>query len=92
MPTTITNQELLDNGLTVLIKMYPDKILVGTDNLPAGSLQQLNNDADTRKLIFNYMKNEAAHISIMNSKRGTNYIPCLLIQADKQIPCQYVYP
>jgi biopolymer transport protein ExbD len=89
-PTTITNQELIDNGLTVLVKIYPDKILVGTDNIPAGSLRQLVEDTSTREVIFNYMKNEAAQITVMNSKRGTNYLPCMLIQADKEIPCQYI--
>jgi biopolymer transport protein ExbD len=90
LPTTITNQELIDNGLTVLVKMYPDKILIGTDNIPAGNLQQLVEDASIREVIYNFMKNEANQIRILNERRGTNYEPCLLIQADKSIPCQYI--
>jgi len=90
LPTTITNQELIDNGLTVLVKVFPDEILVGTDNLRAGSLQQLMNDSSIREIIYNYMKNEANQITLLNTNRGTNYQPCLLIQADKQIPCQYI--
>jgi biopolymer transport protein ExbD len=90
LPTTITNQELIDNGLTVLVKMYPDKILIGTDNIQAGSLQQLVEDVKTRETIYNYMKHEAGQIIKLNQEKGTKYEPCLLIQADKQIPCQYI--
>jgi hypothetical protein len=70
--------------------MYPDKILIGTDNILAGNLQQLAEDVETREVIYNYMKHEAGQIKILNDKRGTRYEPCLLIQADKQIPCQYI--
>lgn len=90
LPTTITNQELIDNGLTVLVKIYPDVILIGTDNLSAGSLQQLMEDTTIREVIYNYMRNEANQIQVLNASRGTNYQPCLLIQADKDIPCQYI--
>jgi len=90
LPTTITNQELIDNGLTVLVKVYPDEILIGTDNLRAGSLQELIVDASFREVVYNYMRNEANQIKLLNESRGTNYQPCLLIQADKQIPCQYI--
>lgn len=90
LPTTITNQELIDNGLTVLVKIYPDRILIGTDNLKAGTLQQLVEDAETREVIYNYMQHEASQIAKLNTRKGTNYQPCLLIQADKQIPCQYI--
>ena len=90
LPTTITNQELIDNGLTVLVKVYHDRILIGTDNIHAGSLRQLTEDASTREIIFNYMQNEARQIALLNSQRGTDYQPCMLIQADKTIPCQYI--
>lgn len=90
LPTTITNQELIDNGLTVLVKVYPDRVMIGTDNLNAGSIQNLIEDQKTREIIFNFMRNEANQITDMNKKRGTNYQPCLLIQADKQISCQYI--
>ncbi len=90
LPTTITNQELIDNGLTVLVKVFPDKVLIGTDNINAGTLTQLVSDATSREIIFNYMKNEANQISLLNSRKGTNYQPCMLIQADKSIPCQYI--
>jgi biopolymer transport protein ExbD len=90
LPTTITNQELIDNGLTVLVKMYPDKILIGTDNIEVGNLQQLVEDVKIREMIYNFMINEAGQIQVLNKQRGTRYEPCLLIQADKQIPCQYI--
>jgi biopolymer transport protein ExbD len=90
LPTTITNQELIENGLTVVIRVYPDRVLVGTDNLPAGKPEQLVDESNTREIIFNYMKHEAAQINRMNTKSKTSYQPCLLIQADKQIPCLYI--
>jgi biopolymer transport protein ExbD len=91
LPTTITNQELIDNGLTVLVKLYSDnRVLIGTDNLPAGTLKDLVENPRTREVIYNYMQNEANQITAMNTKRGTNYQPCLLIQADKKILCQYI--
>ncbi len=90
LPTTMTNQELIDNGLTVLVKLYPDRILIGTESLRAGSLKQLIEDKNTREVIYNYMQNEANQITAMNTRKGTDYQPCLLIQADKQILCQYI--
>jgi len=90
LPSTITNQELLDNGLTVLVKLYPDRVLVGVDNLKAGTLEQLVEDKATRQIIYDYMQNEANQITAMNTKKGTDYQPCLLIQADKSILCQYI--
>ncbi len=90
LPTTITNQELLQSGLTVVVKMYPDRILVGIDNLPVGSLRQLVEDKNTRETIYNYLKHEASQIETRNKKDKTDFQPCLLIQADKQIVCQYI--
>ena len=90
LPTTITNQELLDNGLTVIVKMYPTQVLIGSDNLHVGTLKQLVEDEKTREVIFAFMQNEAAKITEINKKRGTDYKPCLLIQADKEIICQYI--
>jgi len=90
LPTTITNQELMSNGLTVLVKLYPDRVLIGTESLPAGTLKQLVEDKKTREIIYNYMQNEADQIKAMNEKSKTDNQPCLLIQADKQILCQYI--
>jgi len=90
LPTTITNQELMDNGLAVLVKVYPDKILVGPDNIYAGKPDELITVADLREKIFDFMKHEATQINLRNASNKTNFKPCLLIQADKQIPCQYI--
>ncbi len=88
-PPTITNDELLDNGVTIVVKLYQDKILLGTDNLNAGSLEDLVANAAKREMIFEYMRDEAIHIINLDEDK-TKFKPCLLIQADKDIPVQYV--
>ena len=88
-PPTITNDELLDNGVTIVVKMYQDRILLGANNLNAGSLTDLVNNVPKRQMIFNYMKEEAIRIIDLD-KDKTKFKPCLLIQADKEIPVQYV--
>jgi len=88
-PPTITNDELLDNGVTIVVKMYQDRILLGTDNLYAGSLTDLVGNVAKRQMIFEYMKNEAVRIINLDEDK-TKFKPCLLIQADKGIPVQYI--
>jgi len=90
LPVSITNQELIENGLTVLIQVYEDKVLVGTDNLKAGSLQDLVENQKTRTVISEYMKNEATQVEKRNERLGTIFQPCLLIQAHDKILCQFI--
>ncbi|MBM4404484.1 MAG: biopolymer transporter ExbD [Candidatus Cloacimonetes bacterium] len=88
-PPTITNDELLDNGVTIVVKLYQDRILLGNSNLNAGTLADLVGNKTKREMIFKYMKDEAVRI-INLDKDKTKFKPCLLIQADKEIPVQYV--
>lgn len=85
-PTTITNEKLIAQAGTYVVKMYPDQILLGTDGVPFGSLKDILENETKRQQIFDYLKYEADLIW----KQDKNNEPCLLIQADEQIPCQYV--
>jgi len=85
-PTTITNEKLIASAGTYVVKMYPDQIFLGTESLPFGALADIVTNADKRQKVFDYLKYEADIIW----KQDKNNEPCLLIQADEQIPCQYV--
>ena len=85
-PTTITNEKLIENAGTMVVKMYPNQILVGTESIPFGTLEDILTDEAKRQHIFDYLQLEANKIW----ERETDNKPCLLIQADEQIPCQYV--
>jgi biopolymer transport protein ExbD len=89
-PSTITNEELIKNGLTLIVRLYPDKVMIGTNHLKVGTLKQLIEDPKTREIIFNYMKSEAAKIAARNARLKSDFKPVLLVQADKQVICQYV--
>jgi len=89
-PPSITKEELIKNGLTVIVRMYPDKIEIGTNNIKVGSLQQLIEDTEVRKQLSSYMNAEAKRIYLRNQANKTDFKPVLLIQAHKDIICQYI--
>ena len=85
-PTTITNEKLIDEGGTFVVKMYPQEILLGVESLSFGSLKEIVEDETKRQQIYDFLKYQADQIWA----REMNNEPCLLIQADEVIPCQYV--
>lgn len=85
-PTTITNERLIEDGGTFVVKVYPEEILLGTESLSFGSLKEIVEDETKRQQIYDFLKYEADKIWT----RDKNNQPCLLIQADEGIPCQYV--
>lgn len=85
-PSTITNEKLIEQGATMVVKMYPDQIYLGTESIPFGSLSEILSNESKREAIYGYLSMEAQKIF----DRESNNEPCLLIQADEQIPCQYV--
>ncbi len=85
-PSTITNEQLIAQGSTMVVRMYPDQIYLGTESLSFGTLSEIMDNATKREAIFNYLGMEAQKIF----DRPANNEPCLLIQADEQIPCQYI--
>lgn len=84
-PTTITNDDLLAKAGTTPIKIFPDKIIVGTEGLQFGSPGELVQNSDKRELLFNYLEREAQDIM-----REEGVETCLIVQADNNIPCGYI--
>jgi biopolymer transport protein ExbD len=86
-PTTLTQEKYdEEKHRTLLVKVYPDKIYVGTDNTPVGTLEQLVNDQTTRSNLKNYLEVEVNAIITANPDMS----PLLIIQADYKIPCQII--
>jgi len=84
-PTTITNDALLAKAGTTPIKIFPDKIIVGTEGLQYGSPAELNQNTEKREQLFQYLKMEAQDIL-----RNEGMETCLIVQADNSIPCGYI--
>lgn len=90
VPTTITNEQLLKNSSTIIVKLFTDKVLYGSENLYVGTIKDLEENIKTREVIYEYMKKESQIITKMAQAKNTVVTPCLLIQADKRLPCQYI--
>jgi biopolymer transport protein ExbD len=84
LPTTISKDALIESGQVLYVKIYPDKILYGTDNILVGTLQQFMTDKDTREVLLRYLRAESDVITSGNRK------PVLLIQAEKELECRYI--
>jgi biopolymer transport protein ExbD len=86
-PTTLTQEEYDEaKTRTLLVKVYPDIIYVGTDNTPVGTLQQIVNDQNTRENLKSYLEAEVEELIRANPDLS----PLLIIQADYSIPCQII--
>ena len=84
-PTTITNDALLKNAATTPIKIFRDRVLVGTAALEVGKPGDVVSNADKRALLKNYLDREVADIV-----KNVSQEPCLVIQADNVIPCSII--
>jgi len=84
LPTVITADKLIESGQAVVVKIYPDRILYGTENTNVGSLQDFMTKRRIRATILGFLKLEAEEITNSGNK------PCLLIQADKNLDCKYI--
>ena len=84
LPTTITTNDLIESGKAVFLKIYPDRILYGAESIEVGSLQDFLNKPEIRNSLLKLLQMEARAITSVGSK------PCLLIQADKELPCRYI--
>lgn len=84
-PTTITNDKLLEKAGTTPVKIFPNKVLVGTDGLNFGSPQDLLENPQKRNDIKKYLELEAKDIF-----KTVGNEACLVVQADSSIPCDYV--
>lgn len=84
LPTTVTINKLIESGKAVYMKIYPDRILYGAESIEVGSVQDFLNKPEIRNSLLKLLKMEAKSIVASNSR------PCLLIQADKELPCRYI--
>jgi biopolymer transport protein ExbD len=85
-PTTMTSEKLAQDSDTVILKVYTDKILLGSDNIYVGSLDDLVTNEKTRKNILLFLTDQTAKIKQHNPKA----IPVLMIQADDAVLCNYI--
>ena len=84
LPTTITKNKLIESGQAVNVKIYQDKVLFGADNIYVGSMDDFLTKQDIRQTLLQMLRLEAKEIGL------TDQIPCLLIQADKELACRYI--
>lgn len=84
LPTVVTKNDLVETGQAVIMKIYPDKILYGRENVHVGSMQDFVSDNAIRQSLLGMLQYEAGVITKMDGK------PCLLIQADKELDCRYI--
>ena len=79
------DDKMNEKGNVIVIKVFPDQILFGVDNVLVGSPEDFATDQETRSLLLNLLKAQAAEI-----KANDNEEPILLIQADRDIECLYI--
>lgn len=86
IPKTYTKEQVLEKGNVVLVKLYENQILVGSDSQFAGTPEDFIKREKTRKVLLKLLESEADVIKANNSEA----IPCLMIQADKNVKCKYL--
>jgi biopolymer transport protein ExbD len=85
-PTTITTEQLTEEMNPTVIKVYPDRILIGADNLEFGTPDQLLGDLDKRTAIYDYL----AILTKNVEEHPTKNVACLLVQADETIESRVI--
>lgn len=84
-PTTITAEKLMDNAMVTPVKLYLDRVLLGAENLPLGTPQQIVEDQETRQTMFDFFTTEFSYIPEDKLNEA-----CLVVQADADIPCSFI--
>ena len=85
-PTTMSTEQLEENMGTTIVKVYPDRILVGMDNTYFGTPRQLLTDPQKRSDLNEFLKIQ----SDMIEKDPAKNQACLLVQADEIIPTEVI--
>jgi len=85
-PTTMTVESLEQNMGTTVIKVYPDQILVGVDNIYFGKPEDLLMEPKKRADLHEFLSRLSLEIE-EDENRGE---PCLLVQADEAITAQVI--
>ena len=84
LPLSVSKEELLKDTQIVSIKVYPKKVLYGSDNLKIGSPAELMTNKKLQQILVKFLKKEANAIKKNGGKPG------LLIQGDKRVKCKYI--
>ncbi len=84
LPLSVSKEELLKDAQIVSIKVYPDRVLYGSDNMKIGSPQDLMTNKKLQGVLIRFLKKEAEAIKKNGGKPG------LLIQGDKRVKCKYI--
>lgn len=85
-PTTMTVENLEENMGTTVIKIYPDRILVGVENAYFGTPLELLQDPQKRSDLNDYL----SRLSDVIEKDENKGEACLLVQADEAITAQVI--
>jgi len=86
LPTTITTEELERSGMSVILKVFPDQILVGTENIYVGTPEDFMTQQEVRSQLLSFMKEQSDRIV----DQSPHLTPLLLVQADSNILCRYI--
>jgi hypothetical protein len=91
-PTIMKQRDLLSNKGTTVIKVFPDMIKIGDEDLYFGKPEDLLNDPGKRTEILKYLQTTAQSILEKRDANGKpmNLETALLIQADRSILCEYI--
>lgn len=89
LPTTISQEKLLAEVLPLVIKIYPDRILIGLEEFRVDINDILSNE-QVRTDVKTFLNNESSEIEKTNKRTGIQSLPALLIQGDKSVQCIYV--
>lgn len=84
LPLSVTKDELMKKGQIISIKIYPDKVLYGTENYKVGSPVELMSNRKLQDTLVRYLKKEAKYMKDSGNK------PSLLIQADRNVKSKYI--
>jgi len=93
LPETVVSEQLVEGGYALVIKVFDNNkgIVVGNDNIAFGNREGIIGDpndpsAPATRSLWEYMKFQYSEIK--EQKEGT--VPCILVQADYNIPCKYI--
>lgn len=84
LPRSISKDELQERNQVLYVKIYPDRILYGSDNMKVGAPDELFSNQNMQNVLIEYLKKDAKYIKKNNQK------PSILIQADRQVQCKYI--
>ena len=85
-PTTMSADQLEESMGTTVVKVYPDRILLGLESAYFGTPLQLLTDVQKRKDLNEYLELQSNQIE----KHADKNQACLLVQADEVIPTEVI--